>query len=132
MVWDVAEREDSAIAADLVSRAWLRERSSKGRKQQVVLHVVDVSAIRATSIEIQLEELGKLLSISQPRVNSDNPYSESLYSTAKYQSTFPRQSIASAKRPATGWRRSWSWTTSGTAIGALSSCLLTSATKVMQ
>ena len=33
VAWDVAEREDSAIAADLVSRACLRERISKGRRQ---------------------------------------------------------------------------------------------------
>jgi len=33
VAWDVDEREDPAIAADLVSRACLRERISKGRKQ---------------------------------------------------------------------------------------------------
>jgi transposase len=38
VAWDVAEREDPAIAADLVSRACLRERISKGRKQPLVLH----------------------------------------------------------------------------------------------
>jgi transposase len=32
VAWDVAEREDPAIAADLVSRACLRERISKGRQ----------------------------------------------------------------------------------------------------
>ncbi len=35
---DVAEREDPAIAADLVSRACLRERISKIRKQPLILH----------------------------------------------------------------------------------------------
>jgi transposase len=38
VAWDVAEREDAAIAADLVSRACMRERISKGRKQPLVLH----------------------------------------------------------------------------------------------
>jgi hypothetical protein len=38
VVWDVAEREDSAIAADLVSRACLRERISKSRQQPLILH----------------------------------------------------------------------------------------------
>ena len=33
VVWDVGEREDPAIAVDLVSRAYLIERISKGRKQ---------------------------------------------------------------------------------------------------
>jgi len=30
VAWDVAEREDAQIAADLISRACLRERISKG------------------------------------------------------------------------------------------------------
>jgi len=46
VAWDVAEREDPAIAADLVSRACLRERYccsegfaySKGRRQPLILH----------------------------------------------------------------------------------------------
>jgi len=33
VAWDVAEREDAQIAADLVSRACLRERIYKGRPQ---------------------------------------------------------------------------------------------------
>ncbi len=36
--WDVAEREDPAIAADLISRACIRERISKVRKQPLILH----------------------------------------------------------------------------------------------
>ncbi len=36
--WDVAEREDPAIAADLVSRACLRERISKWRRQPLIPH----------------------------------------------------------------------------------------------
>jgi putative transposase len=38
VAWDVAEREAPAIAADLVSRACLRERISKSRKQPLGLH----------------------------------------------------------------------------------------------
>ena len=36
--WDVTQRDAPAFAADLVSRACLRERISKGRKQPLVLH----------------------------------------------------------------------------------------------
>ncbi len=36
--WDVSEREDSQIAADLISRACMRERISKGRSQPLILH----------------------------------------------------------------------------------------------
>ena len=38
MAWDVAEREEAQIAADLVSRACLRERISKGRPLPLILH----------------------------------------------------------------------------------------------
>jgi transposase InsO family protein len=35
VAWDVAESEGPAIASDMVSRPCLRERISKGRKQQL-------------------------------------------------------------------------------------------------
>ena len=38
VAWDAAEREDPAIAADLVSRGYLRERISKERWQPLILH----------------------------------------------------------------------------------------------
>ncbi len=38
VAWDVAEQKDPAIAADLVSRACIRERISKGRQQPLILH----------------------------------------------------------------------------------------------
>ncbi len=38
VAWDVAEREAPAIAADLVSRACLRERISKRRRQPLIRH----------------------------------------------------------------------------------------------
>ncbi len=38
VAWEVAQREEAQIAADLVSRACLRERISKGRPQPLILH----------------------------------------------------------------------------------------------
>ncbi len=49
-------------AADLVSRACLRERMRKGRKQPRVLHADNGNAMRAATLEDQLEELGVLRS----------------------------------------------------------------------
>jgi putative transposase len=95
VAWDVAEREDPAIAADLVSRACLRERISKGRKQPLVLHADNGNAMRAATLESRLEELGVLRSFSRPRVSNDNPYSESLFRTAKYRPDYPRRPFAS-------------------------------------
>ena len=81
VAWDVDEREDPAIAADLVSRACMRERISKGRKQPLILHADNGNAMRAATLESRLEELGVLRSFSRPRFSNDNPYSESLFRT---------------------------------------------------
>ena len=78
---DVDEREDPAIAADLGSRACLREPISKGRKQPLILHADNDNAMRSETLESRLEELGVLRSFSRPRVANDNPYSESLFRT---------------------------------------------------
>jgi hypothetical protein len=56
VAWDVAEREDPAIAADLVSRACIRERISKGRKQPLILHADNGNAMRAATLEARLED----------------------------------------------------------------------------
>ncbi len=45
VAWDVADREDAQIAAELVSRACLRERISKGRRQRLILHADNGNAI---------------------------------------------------------------------------------------
>ncbi len=95
VVWDVAEREDPAIAADLVSRACLRERISKRRRQPLILHADNGNAMRAATLESRLEELGVLRSFSRPRVSNDNPYSESLFRTAKYRPDYPRKPFTS-------------------------------------
>ena len=97
VAWDVAEREDSAIAADLVSRACLRERISKSRQQPLILHADNGNAMRAATLESRLEELGVLRSFSRPRVSNDNPYSESLFRTAKYRPDYPRRPFASVE-----------------------------------
>jgi putative transposase len=76
VAWDVAEREDAQVAADLVGRACLRERISKGRRQPLILHADNDNAMRAVTLEFRLEELGVLRSFSRPRVSNDNPYSE--------------------------------------------------------
>jgi transposase InsO family protein len=97
VAWDVAGREDPAIAADLVSRACLRERISRGRSQPLILHADNGNAMRAATLECRLEELGVLRSFSRPRVSNDNPYSESLFRTAKYRPDYPSRPFTSAE-----------------------------------
>lgn len=95
VAWDGADCEDPSIAEDLVSRACLRQRISKGRKQPLVLFADNGDAMRATTLMSRLEELGVLRSFTRPRVSNDNPYSESLFRTAKYRPDYPRQPLAS-------------------------------------
>jgi transposase InsO family protein len=98
VAWDVAEREDSMIAADLVSRACLRERISKRRKHPLILHADNGNAMRAATLESRLEELGVLRSFSRPRVSNDNPFSESLFRTVKYRPEYPRRPFQSVEK----------------------------------
>lgn len=105
VAWAVAEREDPAIAADLVCRACLRERISKGRKQPLILHADNGNAMRAATLESGLEELGVLRSFSRPRIANDNPYSESLFRTTQYRPDYP-------SRPFTSKEAACQWVTS--------------------
>jgi transposase InsO family protein len=61
--------------------------------------------LHAATLESQLEELGVLRSFSRPRVSNDNPYSESLFRTAKYRSDYPR-------RPFTSKEATYQWVAS--------------------
>ena len=97
VAWEVADREDSKIAADLVSRACLRERISKGRPHPLILHADNGNAMRAATLESRLEELGVLRSFSRPRVSNDNPFSESLFRTVKYRPDYPRRPFQSVE-----------------------------------
>jgi putative transposase len=102
VAWDVHEREDAQLAADLISRACIRERISKQRQRRLILHADNGSAMRAATLEVRLEELGVLRSFSRPRVSNDNPYSEALFRTAKYRPDYPSRPFTS-KEEACQW-----------------------------
>lgn len=59
VAWDVAEREDLAIAADLISRARLRERISKGRWEPLVLHADNGNASPQASRRVACGHVGE-------------------------------------------------------------------------
>ncbi|MFM8259018.1 MAG: hypothetical protein ACKN83_04215 [Vulcanococcus sp.] len=102
MAWDIVEREEAQVAADLISRACIRERISKRRRKRLILHADNGSAMRAATLEVRLEELGVLRSFSRPLVSNDNPYSEALFRTAKYRPDYPSRPFAS-KEEACQW-----------------------------
>ena len=47
VAWDVEECEDAKLAAELVSRACLKERISRHRKQPLILHADNGNALAA-------------------------------------------------------------------------------------
>ena len=102
VAWDVEQSESAELAAQLVSRACLKERINSCRKQPLILHADNGNAMRAATLEVRLEELGVLRSFSRPRVSNDNPYSESLFRTVKYRPNYPNRPFSS-KEEACQW-----------------------------
>lgn len=85
VAWDVAEREDPAIATDLVRSACLRERVCRGRKQPLILHTGNVKPQASRRVACSHAGAGwRNWACSRTRVCKDNPYSESLFRKAKY------------------------------------------------
>lgn len=96
--WQVYEEESSALAADLMVDICLREDI---QRHQVILHSDNGSPMKGATMLATLQELGVMPSFSRPAVSNDNPYSESLFRTLKYQPTYPEQpfiDLLSARR----------------------------------
>jgi len=85
--WSVHEVESSEHAAKLIKQACIDE---KINRKQIVLHSDNGSSMKGATMLAMLQVLGILPSFSRPSVSDDNPYSEALFKTLKYHSTFPR------------------------------------------
>ena len=84
--WQVYEVESSELASDLMTDICHREGVAK---DEVILHSDNGSPMKGASLLSTLQELGVMPSYSRPSVSNDNPYSESLFRTLKYRSTYP-------------------------------------------
>lgn len=80
-------RIGSEHASALMKQACLDERVSPN---QLVLHSDNGAPMKGITMLTMLQELGVIPSFSRPSVSDDNPYSESLFKTAKYHNSFPR------------------------------------------
>jgi putative transposase len=85
--WSVHEVESSENAANLIKQACIDE---KINREQIVLHSDNGSSMKGATMLAMLQTLGVLPSFSRPSVSDDNPYSEALFKTLKYHSTFPK------------------------------------------
>ncbi|MEI6702935.1 MAG: IS3 family transposase [Deltaproteobacteria bacterium] len=82
--WEIHEREDPDLAAELFRRVALR-RNVKG----VRLHADNGNAMKAATMIMMFFQLGIIPSFSRPRVSDDNPYSESFFKTLKCNVRYP-------------------------------------------
>jgi transposase InsO family protein len=113
-----------------LSRACFRERINKERRQLLILQADNANAMRAATLESRLKGLGVLRSFSRPRVSNDNPYSESLFRTAKYRADYTSRPFTTVETAWQRGRRLWIGTTTGAATARSSSSRLSSATAV--
>lgn len=90
--WEVWEEENGEYAAELVERAVIAERV---RKNPLILHSDNGPPMKAVTLKTKLESLGVISSYSRPRVSNDNPYSEALFRTCKYRSSYPTEGFNS-------------------------------------
>jgi transposase InsO family protein len=86
--WQVHSEELSALAADLMLDICLRERV---KPEQVTLCSDNGSPMKGATMLATLQQLGVIPSFSRPSVSNDNPYSESIFRTLKYNFQYPEK-----------------------------------------
>jgi transposase InsO family protein len=86
VAWMVAERENSALAKQLFAESISRYDIEPGK---LIVHQDRGAPMTAHGFTELLGELGVERSYSRPRVSNDNPFSESLFHTVKYQPDYP-------------------------------------------
>ncbi len=83
VAWEVWSKESAVHASQLVRRGVISEQIAL-RKEPLVLHSDNGSPMKGATMLETLYHLGITPSNSRPRVSNDNPYSESLFKTLKY------------------------------------------------
>lgn len=100
--WEIHREESAAFAAELIRKACLKHGV---KRDQLVLHSDNGSPMKGATMLATLQRLGVVPSFSRPSVSDDNPFSESLFHTAKYCPMYPRKPFASLEDA-----RSWTLT----------------------
>ena len=86
--WEVYTDQTSEQAAEVVSKAWLRE---KVVGKPLVLHSDNGTPMKGAVMLTMLQKLGVIPSFSRPSVSNDNPYSEAMFRTLKYCPKYPEK-----------------------------------------
>ncbi|MGW3485677.1 IS3 family transposase [Rhodococcus indonesiensis] len=83
VAWCLEHRESAQRAVELFTTAITRHGAP------TVLHADNGASMRSTVLLDALEAAGVLASFSRPRVSDDNPFSEALFKTVKYDLSCP-------------------------------------------
>ncbi len=82
--WRVEAHEDDELAREMFTTAFGEHRGRPG-----IVHSDGGPAMTSKTLTGLFHDLGIEVSKNRPRVSNDNPYSESLFKTAKYTPTYP-------------------------------------------
>lgn len=93
--WEVFAEESTAHAATLFEQTHRREGVDP---RTLTLHSDNGAPMKGATMLATLQRLGVVPSFSRPGVSNDNPYSEALFKTLKYQPTFPNQPFEDLER----------------------------------
>lgn len=86
VAWQIEESENGELASMLIAGLCEREGIQKG---QLVVHSDNGAPMKGATLLSTFDRLGVTPSRSRPRVSNDNPYSEAMFKTLKYQPTYP-------------------------------------------
>jgi transposase InsO family protein len=83
--WEVHSYESGDVASEIIKKLE-RKRCLEG----VHLHSDNGSPMKSATMLATLQSLGVAPSFSRPQVSNDNPYSEALFRTLKYNAGYPK------------------------------------------
>lgn len=92
--YEVYEEENGEHASHLLQRTIMKEQCFH-KVTPLILHSDNGAPMKSQTLKAKMEEMGILSSYSRPRVSNDNPYSEALFRTLKYCSSYPRKGFSS-------------------------------------
>ena len=103
VAWTLEEVECAERAQVMIDAACEREGVER---DQLVLHSDNGGPMKAATFLAYLQKIGMATSFSRPSVSNDNPFSESLFRTAKYRPEYPNKPFESLEK-ARAWATSF-------------------------
>ncbi len=87
--WEVYANESAEQAAEVLRKARFAE--TLLQNYELVLHSDNGSPMKGATMLATMQKMGVVPSFSRPSVSNDNPFSEALFKTLKYVSSYPAQ-----------------------------------------